>query len=112
MNPQRQNSWAPLKKNLNKRVPNTRPLPTQGSYGPISTHEANNSNSNSGNTQPPPDEIMRKHSEEFNTRKAMKATMLQANTTSYGFYIPKPTKYDNLIIPTIPRAQQQSQQQQ
>ena len=55
---------------------------------------------------------MRKHSEEYNMRQAMKAIMLQASTTSYGFYIPKPTKYDNLIIPAIPRAQQQQQQQQ
>ncbi|KAI9489912.1 hypothetical protein BDB00DRAFT_579378 [Zychaea mexicana] len=106
MNSQRQNSWAPLKKNLGKRPTSTRPLPlSQGSYGPSSSSAANESN-----FQNPQDEIMRKHSEEYNTRQAMKAAMLHANTTSYGFYIPKTSKYDNLIIPAIPRLQQQHQQ--
>ncbi|KAG2220038.1 hypothetical protein INT45_012214 [Circinella minor] len=99
MSTQRQNSWTPLKKNIGQqRSTNTRPLPIQGSHG---------SETSTPNQQ---DEVMRKHSEEYNIRLTMKATMLQASTTSYGFYIPKSTKYDNFIIPAIPRVYQQQQQ--
>ncbi|KAI8141265.1 hypothetical protein BJV82DRAFT_670891 [Fennellomyces sp. T-0311] len=104
MNPQRPPPRTPLKKSLGKRPASTRTPPLQGQRDFFGTPVAT---VNDGTSQNPQDEIIRKHSEEYNTRQAMKTAMLHANNTSYGFYVPKSSKYDNLIIPAIPRPQQQ-----
>ncbi|CAO3595454.1 unnamed protein product [Absidia cylindrospora] len=41
--------------------------------------------------------------DEYSIRQQMKVTQDQAQATSYGFYISVPSRYNNFIIPSIPR---------
>ncbi|OAD70613.1 hypothetical protein PHYBLDRAFT_69551 [Phycomyces blakesleeanus NRRL 1555(-)] len=49
------------------------------------------------------DEVLRKHTEDYNTRQAMKTVLKQAQSVSYGFYIAKQSKSNNILVPAIPR---------
>ncbi|RCH86991.1 hypothetical protein CU097_007652 [Rhizopus azygosporus] len=41
--------------------------------------------------------------QEYNMNQTMKAALNYANSTSFGFYISKPSVHNNNIIPCIPR---------
>ncbi|KAI9008931.1 hypothetical protein CLU79DRAFT_775910 [Phycomyces nitens] len=49
------------------------------------------------------DEVLRKHTEDYNMRQAMKTVLKQAQSVSYGFYIAKQSKSNNILVPAIPR---------
>ncbi|CDS07310.1 hypothetical protein LRAMOSA01259 [Lichtheimia ramosa] len=52
----------------------------------------------------PQEELLRKQTEEYNIRQSMKATMAQAKATSSGFFVSKPSRHENFLIPAIPRS--------
>ncbi|KAI7878310.1 hypothetical protein K492DRAFT_209094 [Lichtheimia hyalospora FSU 10163] len=56
----------------------------------------------------PQEELLRKQSEEYNIRQQMKATMAQAKATSNGFFVSKPSRHENFLIPAIPRSSSHS----
>ncbi|KAI8388330.1 uncharacterized protein BYT42DRAFT_559723 [Radiomyces spectabilis] len=48
-------------------------------------------------------EMLRKNNEEYRMRQAAKNALALSQSTSYGYYISKPSKFDNTLIPAIPR---------
>ncbi|KAL1931518.1 hypothetical protein VTP01DRAFT_9661 [Rhizomucor pusillus] len=49
------------------------------------------------------EEIARRQAEENNARQAIQTAVSQANATSLGFYVTKVSKFNNALIPVIPR---------